>query len=503
MTEVEAIEQLTPLQLDELDRHCRNWLALARSTAAIDKLASEQAIKTIYGWLQLPPPVIFWCRSPWQLALMPLVVQMLTLSPRFSEWRDDFAANADDRLWQELWQDISLQMNSRVRLQLQDPPKVLDGGPYKADRGNLDRLRSEEHNHRFARGPRMGFWDHPSGLWDNFSLSLLAAQHELVAELNVVGNAIFKREAGHQLRSHFDEQFRTNINAVFRGQMERHFGNLSWQSISSELLEKMPVQNLIDLIGQSVEEQGFAWQSETPNSAAIFLDAIGLDSKIQFSAYFNWLIRSIWWGPWSIDWLPLHEFLLANFQILPQSPYSRAELTGWCNLARQASAYTFFERACFVCERPLELKQDERSRFHCADGPAISFADGYEIYSWHGISVSKEIIESPDSIDVKSIQFERNAEVRRVMIERFGAIRFITESGAKKYQEDECGILYRKDLHGDEPIVMVKVINKTQEPDGTFKEYFLRVPPTITTAREAVAWSFGMQKEEYSPARET
>lgn len=50
---------------------------------------------------------------------------------------------------------------------------------------------------------------------------------------------------------------------------------------------------------------------------------------------------------------------------------------------------------------------------------------------------------------------------------------------------------------------MVKVVNSTPEPDGSYKDYFLRVPPTITTAHEAVAWTFGKTAETYAPAIET
>ncbi len=53
------------------------------------------------------------------------------------------------------------------------------------------------------------------------------------------------------------------------------------------------------------------------------------------------------------------------------------------------------------------------------------------------------------------------------------------------------------------PLVFVKVLNATREKDGRQKEFFLRVPPYITTAREAVAWSFGLTPEEYKPTQES
>jgi hypothetical protein len=81
--------------------------------------------------------------------------------------------------------------------------------------------------------------------------------------------------------------------------------------------------------------------------------------------------------------------------------------------------------------------------------------------------------------------------VRRVMVERYGLSRYLADSGAKMLHEDELGELYRADVADDEPLVMVKVLNSTPEPDGSRHTFFLRVPPTITKARDAVAWTFG------------
>lgn len=89
------------------------------------------------------------------------------------------------------------------------------------------------------------------------------------------------------------------------------------------------------------------------------------------------------------------------------------------------------------------------------------------------------------------------------MIERYGQAKYLLDSGAKEIHSDNYGTLYRKDIEDDEPLVMVKVVNSTAEPDGTFKDYFLRVPPTMKRAREAVAWTFGMKETEYEPLAQT
>ena len=50
---------------------------------------------------------------------------------------------------------------------------------------------------------------------------------------------------------------------------------------------------------------------------------------------------------------------------------------------------------------------------------------------------------------------------------------------------------------------MVEVVNSTPEPDGSWKTYFLRVPPQMRSCQEAVAWTFNCSPDEYAVAVET
>jgi hypothetical protein len=98
-----------------------------------------------------------------------------------------------------------------------------------------------------------------------------------------------------------------------------------------------------------------------------------------------------------------------------------------------------------------------------------------------------------------------------MMVDAYGLEKFMTDNGARLVQKDSCGSLYvtdgvsRATTGGweTEPIVMVVVTNSTPEPDGHHRKYFLRVPPTMRTAREAVAWTFGLRPEDYHPKKET
>ena len=181
-------------------------------------------------------------------------------------------------------------------------------------------------------------------------------------------------------------------------------------------------------------------------------------------------------------------------------------------------------RFVMVCERPLAIHRElsdpaiERGwnshRLHSRSGPAVVWPDGWGLHVVHGVRVPAQVVEAPETMTAKQILDEPNAEVRRIMVQQFGAERFITDLGAKRIQADDYGELYRVELEEDEPLVMVRVINSTPEPewseglieqDGAwYKRYMIRVPPDVTTAREAVAWTFGIEKaKDYSPLVET
>jgi uncharacterized protein DUF6745 len=76
--------------------------------------------------------------------------------------------------------------------------------------------------------------------------------------------------------------------------------------------------------------------------------------------------------------------------------------------------------------------------------------------------------------------------------------RFVALGGAARIAEDETGVLWRKIWLTYDAWAAVEVINATPEPDGTHKHFFLQVPPDMRTAREAVAWTYGLTPRAYS-----
>ena len=208
------------------------------------------------------------------------------------------------------------------------------------------------------------------------------------------------------------------------------------------------------------------------------------------------------WGSLDAYWIAYYLFPHLHVRKM-HNDQDMILLNGWATLAKNAFWLYPFEGVCFVCDRPSIIHQDAQSRLHCETDMAISFSDGWGLYRWHGVEVPKAVILQPESITVDQIESEPNVEVRRVMLERYGQERYLLDSGAQEIASDGYGVLYRKSLPDDEPLVMVKVKNSTPEPDGSIRDYFLRVPPSIETAHAAVAWTFDMNVQDYYPKFES
>ncbi|MFM9609102.1 DUF6745 domain-containing protein [Streptomyces niveiscabiei] len=178
-------------------------------------------------------------------------------------------------------------------------------------------------------------------------------------------------------------------------------------------------------------------------------------------------------------------------------------LDGLAEVCRSAGWWWAFEKVAVVCERPVELHRDEAGRLDRGDGPALAFPDGFALCAWRGMPVPPGFLDELRTLVPQRIQAEENAELRRVMLEFYGYERYLADSGARPVHRDETGVLWRIEMGIDEPVVMVEVVNSTPEPDGSRNVYWLRVPPGTRTAREGVAWTFGLSADAYAPLQET
>jgi hypothetical protein len=173
-------------------------------------------------------------------------------------------------------------------------------------------------------------------------------------------------------------------------------------------------------------------------------------------------------------------------------------LAGLSQTARSVGWLQPHERTCWLAERPNILRGDAAGRLHSASGPALRFPDGWSVWAWKGVEVPRWTIEQPEQITLVSIDGETNVQVRCCMIEIMTPQRYVALGGAVRIAEDETGILWRKSWLASDAWAAVEVINATPEPDGTRKHFFLQVPANMRTARDAVAWTYGLRPDVYA-----
>lgn len=199
-----------------------------------------------------------------------------------------------------------------------------------------------------------------------------------------------------------------------------------------------------------------------------------------------------------------------------------------------------FEKAVLACNRPTELLFDPQYRPHAEAKPAISFADGLSVYAYHGVHLPEHYGQLPPS-EWKSewILDQRNAELRRVLIQAIGFTRICDELNAisldswREYTlvqiPTDTGFVERRRL----PLPAMPT--RDDQPDLSPEEWFdlqrhwhrdrkrmpreeqvpiyflqmtcpstghihtIRVPPEMQSAREAARWiNHDIDPEEFA-----
>ncbi len=190
------------------------------------------------------------------------------------------------------------------------------------------------------------------------------------------------------------------------------------------------------------------------------------------------------YGNQEAPWMSFYEFMRDVVGVdLPM-------IQGFIDMAESCGWWTPLAGACIFQHRPLEIHLDDRKQLHNEDGPAIKFRGEdrrADVWAIHNIRVTERIVMG--KFEAKEIFTERNQEIRRIMtdvfIRRYGPEKFAKDSGAKQTGADDFATVWRIDIPDDESAIFAEVVNSSAEPDGTFKNYWLRVDPTAYEGRAA------------------
>lgn len=190
-------------------------------------------------------------------------------------------------------------------------------------------------------------------------------------------------------------------------------------------------------------------------------------------------------------------------------------------LASSCFAAITFDDLCILLAKPDQITIDENQQLSARGTPAIAW-QSEEIEKRHSLfAINGDVFIANDLPDLNNISYATPRE-RALLIEYFGWETFFDrvknrQIGAhmqKIDKHDRYGSLFLITFLNQQFLV-VRVKNRTAEPDGSFRRYVIPVDrecrplphpnkpqehlgaPQKLTARNAVASTFGMTGEEY------
>lgn len=190
--------------------------------------------------------------------------------------------------------------------------------------------------------------------------------------------------------------------------------------------------------------------------------------------------------------LSFYDFFIENTEIEITD-----KIKPFMDLARVCGWVLMFDELVVLTQKPVDIRWDTDKRLHNEDDFAIKFRDGMGIASWHGTRIPSEWIKDKSTITPEVCLHWSNIEQRRSACEIKGWANVLKELDAKEVNKDEdptIGTLLEVELPdaGTERFLVAQDPN-TGNPVG------LPVPRSMETAKQANAWTYGMEEETFEP----
>ena len=247
-----------------------------------------------------------------------------------------------------------------------------------------------------------------------------------------------------------------------------------WASVGASVWDSV-WDSVRDSVGASVRDSVRA--SVRDSVRASVWDSVG--ASVNESAY----------GAHDAGWLSFYSFFRDVLGLADQT----APLCGLLELAHSAGWALPHEKLCWVSERHNVLRRNELGRLHATDGPAVSYPDGWQIFAVNGTRIPGEWITDPKTLTPEAALGQSNVELRRAAVELLGWHKVLSNLPHRVIDADvnpQIGTLLSVDLPDAPNSRFIRV------ECGTRRTFALPVPPEMTTAREANAWTYGLSKEE-------
>jgi len=321
-------------------------------------------------------------------------------------------------------------------------------------------------------------------------------KNEIQNQIQTIG-PIFK-EIWDQVSKQFSSQIENQVNI----QVSNKITNPVWSNVSNKIMNQIyaPIykqvgEKIWDQVQNHVKKQVFEhlwnkiehrvwnqYNNETRNKVMSYIE----EHKKQKIEYFYDSLRLT---IYDYFWCAFYDFF-TEIGIVNHKKFNRYKNLIDCNIFY----CVLFKNIVFISRPPKYIKRNDSNRLHSTEGYAIYFKN-WGLYYLNGRNFTekefyKYIKNEPSPKEILGI---KNIEKRAEIIKYWGFEKIFDELSL------QCISKYKSngDTHylfecSDLPINLLKVIDTS-----TKKPYILGVPENLCNCLEAIAWTFGVSKEEY------
>ncbi len=213
-------------------------------------------------------------------------------------------------------------------------------------------------------------------------------------------------------------------------QMGPQMSDQMWAQMSDHMWDQMGAQmraQMWDQMGPQMRDQMWAQMSDQMSDQmsgqmsgkmrAQMWDQMGDQMSDQMSGEEVWNGNCLE-GSQDLYWIGMYKF--AEYLGVDFGKETSRRLDIMYRIGQECEWWWPFENIVIASERPAIVKWDSERRLHCEDGPAIRYADGYSLASWHGTAIPMKWVEERDTIDPAEILQCENVEKRAAGLQCIG-----------------------------------------------------------------------------------
>ncbi len=299
-----------------------------------------------------------------------------------------------------------------------------------------------------------------------------------------VGNQVW-----NQVRNQVGDQVRDQVADQVGDQVGNQVGDQIWNQVWNQVRDQVRDQvgnQVEDQVGNQVEDQvgNQVWNQVADQIWNQVWNQVS--NQLSFKIKEEYKSINFCFGQNDASWLSFYDFFSQECNLKKEIE----KLNGLIKMCKTGWFITY-ENVCIISRKPKEIHM-ENKLLHNLNGPSILFNNGFSIYSFRGIKIPSDWIENPKSLTAEIALGWNNIEQRRAACEILGWDKILNKLNSNIIDNDneEIGQLLLVNIpdSGEEKFLRVKC--------GTGRTFAIPVPPEMQTAKQANAWTYGLETNQ-------